>query len=404
VIVAGMTRRQSTGARVGILSHIVPPAPSGQPAILERLLECWSSSEYCFISVNAARNSNRRGVPDRGPGPYVVPRGTRFPVPYALRSRLVVRANAHLQALHRGLATAAVLRQQQCTAVVACTGDLIDLPAAYIASQRSHLPLYLYIFDDYVRQWVDPHLRSVAQGVMPRIVRHAAGVIVTNEFLRDAYADQYGIKPVIVRNPCAWPPRQGVLPWPADPGEVRVVYTGSVYEAQYDAFHNLLTAIERLEDPRVRLHIYTSQPARQLAAHGIAGPVEVHNHVSKAAVAEVQSRADILFLPLAFDSPYPPGLIRTSAPGKMPEYLSSGRPVLVHVPSDSFVAWYVRERNCGVLVDGNDVELLAVGLRQIITNPALRAEVIGNAQRAAAKDFSLEEAQQVFRNLLLPAR
>jgi glycosyltransferase involved in cell wall biosynthesis len=126
--------------------------------------------------------------------------------------------------------------------------------------------------------------------------------------------------------------------------------------------------------------------------------------IAKAAVAEVQSRADILFLPLAFDSPYPLGLIRTSAPGKMPEYLSSGRPVLVHVPSDSFVAWYVRERNCGVLVDGNDVELLAVGLRQIITNPALRAEVVGNAQRAAAKDFSLEEAQQVFRNLLLPAR
>src|SRR5205823_2319116 len=87
--------------------------------------------------------------------------------------------------------------------------------------------------------------------------------------------------------------------------EKRIVYTGAVYEAHYDAFRNLVRAIELLGREDVRLHLYTAQTPGELAEVGIKGPVVVHGHVAASAVPAIQKQADVLFLPLAFDSPYP---------------------------------------------------------------------------------------------------
>ncbi|HYE16131.1 MAG TPA: hypothetical protein VD968_16960, partial [Pyrinomonadaceae bacterium] len=109
---------------------------------------------------------------------------------------------------------------------------------------------------------------------------------------------------------------------PRPDGEVRIVYTGAIYEAHYDAFRNLLAALERLGRPEVKLHAYTTQRAEEMAGRGIGGPAVVfHPHLSVAEMPGVQRRADLLFLPLAVESPYP-DLVRTSAPVKFGEYLA----------------------------------------------------------------------------------
>ncbi|HYE16132.1 MAG TPA: hypothetical protein VD968_16965 [Pyrinomonadaceae bacterium] len=104
----------------------------------------------------------------------------------------------------------------------------------------------------------------------------------------------------------------------------------------------------------MKLHAYTTQRAEELAGRGIGGPAVVfHPHLSVAEMPGVQRRADLLFLPLAFESPYP-DLVRTSAPVKFGEYLASRRPVLVHAPPRSFISWYCREHDCGLVVDESD--------------------------------------------------
>ena len=86
----------------------------------------------------------------------------------------------------------------------------------------------------------------------------------------------------------------------------------------------------------------------------------------------------MLFLPLAFDSPYP-AVARTSAPAKMAEYLTARRPILVHAPADSFVSSYFRPHSCGVVVDEVDPIALAQALERVIGDSELRKRVCAAA-------------------------
>ena len=41
--------------------------------------------------------------------------------------------------------------------------------------------------------------------------------------------------------------------------DLKIVYTGAIYEAHFTAFHNLIAAIEKTGIPNLKLHIYTPQ-------------------------------------------------------------------------------------------------------------------------------------------------
>ncbi|MBE0604233.1 MAG: glycosyltransferase, partial [Deltaproteobacteria bacterium] len=258
-----------------------------------------------------------------------------------------------------------------------------------------------YIFDDYIFQWTGPARRIAARFELSAM-RAARAVIVPNEFARDEYARRCGAPGVIVRNPCLLPDladldgKKRVF----EPGEAHIVYTGSVYHAQADAFRNLIAAASRLGHARVRLHIYTAQSDADLESQGIAGPmVERHPLVPQSEVASILRQADILFLPLAFRSPIPE-VIRTSAPGKVGEYLAVGRPILLHAPADSFLSWYFRTNKCGVVADRENPEDLAASIERLRTDRALRDSVSSAARIAAKRDFDLGKIRKTFEALL----
>ncbi len=172
-----------------------------------------------------------------------------------------------------------------------------------------------------------------------------------------------------------------------------------MYHAHYDSFRNLVTAIKEITDPKIMLHIYTSQLKADLEREKIIGPIVLHKHVNQRSVVHAQHKADILFLPLAFNSPIVE-VIKTSAPGKMGEYLESGRPILVHAPADSFVSWYFKKYNCGIVVDQNKPKVLVKALLQILQDNDLRNTVMNNARVRAFVDFNLESARFKFQDLL----
>lgn len=222
-------------------------------------------------------------------------------------------------------------------------------------------------------------------------MKRAKAVIVPNEYLRDAYAKRYGVRTTVVRNPCPMPDLAAldgaVRVFPPD--GIDIVYTGAVYHAHDDAFRNLVAAIRILGRPDIRLHLYTAQTAEEIGRIGIAGPMVVHHlHIPPSDVPAVLRQADILFLPLGFDTPIPE-VIRTSAPGKMGEYLSVGRPILVHAPGDSFVSWYFRENRCGLVVDRSDPYLLSASIERIVADRELRAGLGARARSAAERDFEV---------------
>jgi len=141
------------------------------------------------------------------------------------------------------------------------------------------------------------------------------------------------------------------------------------------------------------LHAYTPRSQAELARAGVRGErLVLHAPRGPSEIPAIQRGAGLLFLPLAFHSPYPE-LVRTSATTKMGEYMAARRPVLVHAPEDSFVSWYFREHRCGVVVDRDDPAALAVALAAVLADEASQAEMIERGWERVRSDFRVESAR-----------
>jgi glycosyltransferase involved in cell wall biosynthesis len=378
--------------KFALVSHVLPPGWSGQAMVLYRLLSGLDADTYCLLSRESYDDAE--GFSSKLPARYHRLRREFLTGGGLGRLREGVGVVPGLVA--RALEIARIARREGCEAIVACTGNLLDLPAGYLASRLLRVRYFPYLFDDYTEQWMGARKRWLARRLERPTLRGATRVIVPNEFMRDEVARRHGVEAAIVRNPCDLAAYEGLDAVEPDfgGGEIRVVYTGAVYEANFDAFKRLLEALGRLDAP-ARVHVHTAQSAAELAEAGIGGPIVVHPHAPIGETPRIQREAHVLFLPLALDSPYP-HVIRTAAPGKMGEYLAAGRPILVHAPDDSFVAWYFREHDCGVVVSERDPAALARALADLVSDPERRSELASRARQRAEADFDVAQARAAF--------
>lgn len=404
--------------KFAFVSHVLPPSWSGQAVVIYRLLKELNPEDYCLISCGdgaapASCNESTECLKSH----YFSLSPTREK---RLGRRLGLNrgfVNIPVNILSRAREITRIIRREKCKAIVACTGDFYDLPASYLASRWARIPFYPYIFDYYSQQWTEQKSRRIAERFEPIMMKGAAGIIVPNEFMRDELRQRYNVEATVIRNCCdlsvyesstgelvsdahdALETRNGDGPADLSADEVKIVYTGALSEAQIEVFRNLMRALELLDRPSVKLHLYTAQSPSTLAERGIDGPIVFHEHVTAFEIPKIQRKADVLFLPLAFDSPYP-AVIKTSAPGKIADYLAAGRPILVNAPTDSFVAWYFREHSCGLVVDENDPAKLAEGLEQILVDRELRLNLRTRAMKLARSEFSDEVSRARFAELL----
>ncbi len=390
---------------IGLLSHILPPSPTGQATVLYRLLNGFPSERYRLISrAKYDGTEPDMEATEKLPAKYYYLRPA-FQLPILSVSTKLsipcIAINTMIGVYLRASQLKRIIRREKFDLLIVCTGDLYDLPAAYLAGRWTRLPFVPYIFDDYAYQWTGLY-RSFSERLEPVILRRAKGVIVTNEYMQQEYVHRYGIHSTVIHNPCPMPSLENLdrAERIFNRDQINIVYAGAIYHAHYDAFRNLIAAIGRLERFDTRLHLYTFQPESELKRNGISGNMVVyHRHMSHLEVPKVLRQADILFLPLAFESPIPE-VIRTSAPGKLAEYLSVGRPVLVHAPRDSFVSWFFREHRCGVVVDKDNPQVLSEEMDRIVSQREIEMEICANARAVAESEFGIDVMKRKFRELI----
>ena len=140
--------------------------------------------------------------------------------------------------------------------------------------------------------------------------------------------------------------------------------------------------------------------AESIAAEGISGENLIHHpHLHQSQIMSALNEADLLFLPLAFESPIQE-VLRLASPGKMGDYLAMSKPILVHAPADSFVCQYFRQHDCGIVVDQVDVSLLAQTISGIVSGK-ISIEGLGERARQRAEiDFTIEGSQKRFMDLM----
>ena len=381
--------------RFAVLSHLLPPSATGQPVMLARLLSGVAAEIYCLIGLQGFHTpesgvSATRALPAAC---HHLPRESRLRG--AGRARLPM-LDWHFRLRQRSRSLARVLKLEGAEAVVACSGDLLNIPAAFLAARRLGVRVIAYYFDDYPLQWLTGAERRFASAWERRLIAAGGVFVAPNELLRDEVSRRGAKRTAIVRNPLPDDVAADAAsaPWPAPGKGMNIVFAGAIYHAHADAFRNLLTAMEIVADLQPRLRIFTAQPEADLRALGlVGGRVDRLGHLPEREAQQALREADVLFLPLAFASPISE-VIRTSSPGKLADYLASGRPVLVHAPADSFSVWYAKRNECAWVADRPDPQLLAAVLRQIAADPVRRRRIASHGVACARRDFAPALARQ----------
>ena len=385
-----------------ILSPVLPPHDSGQAVMIARTFAGFDPDSYVLATI---RHPAYRNVHPELNVPHLP--GRIFTIPQSHRLRRYSRhhvswAREFLQLpvrfVQAGLRVAELIKAARCEAVLAFSGaDGLDcVPAGLIGSRLAGVPCFIVLYD-WWRYQIEYHLgrwRPFAAQIERLALTLADRAIVTNDVQADDYFRLYGVDCTVAYNGAeeAVFAETAPLPWPRAEGQVQMVYTGQIYEAHFDALRNAIAAVAQLQAEGVSIELYSAQTERDVERGGIGAPAIFRAHLPPPAIYEVQRQADIVLLPLAFESPYPE-LIRTAATTKLAELLACGRPLLVHAPPGSFVAWYVSTYDCGVVVDRNDPQAVVAAIRRIKDDEALRRRVTANAQVRARTDFSIAQTQ-----------
>jgi glycosyltransferase involved in cell wall biosynthesis len=271
-----------------------------------------------------------------------------------------------------------------------------------MAGRLAKVPVVMLIWDFWRYLEVEPFHRFVATALESTVLRSAAAVVVPNEMAAEQIARVTGVQPTIIRLPTDDAALQdgGVdSQTPTSQNGFKIVFTGQVYPAMTDPYKRLLAALDQpgLED--VELSFYGPQPKEWLEMLGLKGRYTQHGFVQAPEIHDVQRSADALFLALAFEGEHK-DLVYSSSTSKLPDYLASARPILVHTPPGAFPAWYVRRHDCGLVVDTPDVMALARAIALLRDDESLRARLGRNAMIRAREDFSIATARRQFADLL----
>lgn len=267
--------------------------------------------------------------------------------------------------------------------------------AAYLAHLITGRPLYTYSMDEWLSN-VQTHSRLLgwlAAWLEPRILRSASRRWVISDAMADDRQRRYGVDSDVLRHSVdigAFARASAANPDHPPGNDLVIVNMGTIYSVNVDPFGDLLTAVRDIASdpstPQFRVRLYTSQPLVGLAALGIQeGDLLEIGSASEHEVPQVLARGDILFLPLSFE-PRWRRVVRDAFPTKLAEYLASGRSVLVYAPDYSTAARYVRQHECGLVVDTPDPEALSRALLDLAKEETLRKRLSAIGQRVALRN------------------
>jgi glycosyltransferase involved in cell wall biosynthesis len=314
--------------------------------------------------------------------------------------RVLIAAIDGLLAVLAGIRAARWARRDRVSWILSVTDEGFSVIAGAVAARLAGVPHIVMVFDLWEENAYSDVQRALAARVEPSIFRGAAVVVGYCSQTVEHYRAKHGIDADAIATP--------VLPGVAEPvvpadgsSSRRLLLAGAVYWAQRDAVARLLSLRGRIP----HLEMVTVGSVEMLRHAGLTAD-RSEPTMPADELRRYLATADVLFLGLSLDSPYP-AVVRTATPARLVEYMASGRPLLIHAPADSYVAEYARREDFAEVVDVADEEALLAGLRRVLDDPELSRARAERALRLVRERHDAARVGERFASILearAPAR
>ncbi|MFQ5786348.1 MAG: glycosyltransferase [Thermodesulfobacteriota bacterium] len=360
--------------KVLIVTRHFPPILNGPSVVLSRLTKYWP---YKCISVFTRSTEGTFESEDHSFVPDIAVERISWDYSWTRKGRILEFAK--INNLVKKII--AVARHQKVDVILNVSDDGPFFIAAYLAARKLNIKLVLYLLDLYEEGRRSCLHKFIAKWFEPKIFSKASALLVMSERMQEYYNKKYNMASTVVPHPVD---ASEISERPLETAQqelkerpLRIIFTGMTTAAQAGSVIDLVKVVGK----------YPSEFSLKLCIpikKGHGGFIdELPPNVEKVSlrrgeVFKAQRNADVLFLPFAFDNPYP-DIIRTASPGKLPEYLGSGKPILYYGPKEAYVNWYFNKTKAAICVTTNNSEKLLATLRQLRNNADLRKKLAENA-------------------------
>ena len=380
-----------------VVSSSVYPKRSGSAIVVEKLVDAFSSNEVALFGELGLFDSP-------------IQRDNTKPKFFCCRTRfsLFGRGGRFFSGLRWKLHRRIVRRIRQaatsekCTHIVGVYPDEVYCSAALRAAQELGIGFSTYFHNTFAdNQELAGTFRDKLQD---GIFRTAKTIFTMSQGMNDYFLDRYGPvygndKMVVLPHSYGEEPELKTNE-PERGTKKRIVIFGNFNESNLDATTRLAKAVADLPD--FELHIFTDVPRWLLSKRGLPVDSMVVNpgmgNLSFQSLIDKLREYDIVGLTHGFTGGYGPVEYQTIFPTRTIPILLSGRPILVHAPSESFVSTFFQplaEFSVSCASKNTDEVKKAV---QSVSN--LPPHNFGVLRQQVCRQFHIDEVTQTLTNTL----
>lgn len=254
--------------------------------------------------------------------------------------------------------------------------DIYWLDICSTVAIKRNIPFIPYLHDTVVEA-IYGRSKEIAAEVQERIFTKAYNIAVMSEGMRSLYKNKYNLSCV------AWEHIYPELPVSYNgQKDNRAHWSGDVYEINYKSVLRLNKALEKLG---MQFSISNGKTREQLKGFGIDGDHVIKVFYPKRSDYLTQlSTAKILLLGLNYpdECTVHEDELASIFSTKTPEYLGSDSLIVYHGPKHYFLAKFLLENDCGIVIDTRDENELLTELKKITVNYSSHLQKIKNASNS----------------------
>jgi glycosyltransferase involved in cell wall biosynthesis len=272
----------------------------------------------------------------------------------------------------------------------ACTPDGLFFIASYIACKKLSIPFWGQMHDLWIENTKEGGFkRKLAKKWEPIILKKAEKIFCMTDnqlsFLNEKYPREYEILPHCTRKlDIESSDLLENLENKFNQKRKTILYTGNVSSAMnLDALQNFVNIIDDLPINYEIIFLISSN-LEQCKNMKMYHPLIKYSWLSVSESQKMLGKVDLLFLPLSFKN-CSENEVKTVYSTKTLDYLTSGTPILVYSPSNSFHSQNANKYGWGYVVDNEKPDTLKNAIEKVLNNKNIQIGLVKNAFLEARK-------------------
>ncbi|MFV1980301.1 MAG: glycosyltransferase, partial [Rhodothermia bacterium] len=349
-----MSRPDLCSAGTVLFVGLMPPEPGGSSIVDRNLVACFAKNSVVVATAGNRERSAMQYEPENLTYEVLTP---------VLYSRRVNHGLFRLQVPVATRRLARIAREIDARVIIGTHPTFHLLEIARRAARHAGIPWIAYLHDTLAEATRHFSQSKRIQRLQDAVFEEASHVLVMSEGMSAFYRDKYReLKTTALEHIYPMPVRTTS---PGPPAKSKAFWAGNVYGINARSFSRLATAGHEVG---IEISMTSAKDLSTLERLGIdTSAIDCLYYPDWSDYHDALNEHEILLLALDWpdESPIHRDELATIFPTKTPEYLASGRPILVHCPENYFLARFFREHGCGTVVCERSLGSIEEAFREI---------------------------------------